>query len=263
MVLIQTFGFGLLVREVLRRAAGNQAEQIGKHVARTTRGVATVSKNTRRKLNHFEKVNPFSADEIRARLGGSSTRHSSRLLSTKTSEIDLKELLKDEKWFPVYRFHGIGFCLFLARLKLVQTIISTCLLPYSVYLLQNNLINPEIFAGIVSGAILAPIALILFTRYYNRIIGVISMDSSNNFIRIGYLSFWGNRRNKYMEVSEVFPLTELQPKDIWSPIITMRFYSSNEVLYLSKNKFEIVDPERAELLFGDLSKLSEEKPKIE
>ncbi|KIH50868.1 hypothetical protein ANCDUO_19050 [Ancylostoma duodenale] len=66
-------------------------------------------------------------------------------------------------------------------------------------------------------------------RYLNRLIGVIAMNESNDFVRVGYLTFWGARKNK------------------------------SSFLYLPTRGVEIVDEKRAEMLFGDLSVFNSSK----
>lgn len=95
MVLVQTFGFGLLTREILMRRAGNQARELGHRITSTRELKSSYPK---RNLNLRKKVDPYSAEEIRARLGGSGTRHSYRLLSTNASNDDSLKINDDETW---------------------------------------------------------------------------------------------------------------------------------------------------------------------
>lgn len=91
MALIQTFGIGLLVREVFARRTGNQAQKA------YHRNLCCNSTRTRR-ICREDRSRAFTAEELRARLGGSSVRHSSRMLCTKTEKVDLEDVLKNEKW---------------------------------------------------------------------------------------------------------------------------------------------------------------------
>lgn len=62
-------------------------------------------------------------------------------------------------------------------------------------------------------------------RYFHGLIGVISMNETNEYIRIGYLSFWGSRCNKYMKLDDVIPLNE-SSTGVSSKIVRFRRYSS-------------------------------------
>lgn len=70
------------------------------------------------------------------------------------------------------------------------------------------------------------------SRFFNGLIGVISMNETNEYIRVGYLSFWGNRCNKYMKLEDVIPLNE-SSMGIKSKIVQFRQYSSY-VNFISK-----------------------------
>ncbi|VDK65224.1 unnamed protein product, partial [Onchocerca ochengi] len=98
--------------------------------------------------------------------------------------------------------------------------------------------------------------------FFSGLIGVISMNETNEYIRIGYLSFWGSRLNKYMKLEDVIPLNE-SSTGINSKIVRFRQYSSNEVLNLSLFNAELLDQERATILFGDTSIFSSSVKKVE
>ncbi|PIO63081.1 hypothetical protein TELCIR_15336, partial [Teladorsagia circumcincta] len=89
-------------------------------------------------------------------------------------------------------------------------------------------------------------------RYLNRLIGVIAMSESNDYVRIGYLSFWGARRNKYLEIDDVLPLTEVAASKN-DALLKFSWFGGSNFLYLPTKDVEIVDEQRAKLLFGDLS----------
>lgn len=105
MVLVQTFGFGLLTREILARRAANNAPLLRNHLT-ITRGLKHPHSKSKPQC---QKVDPFSAEEIRARLGGSGTRHSYRLLSTQLNSSE-KELSEGETWYVFYIlfYHCLG-----------------------------------------------------------------------------------------------------------------------------------------------------------
>lgn len=51
------------------------------------------------------------------------------------------------------------------------------------------------------------------------------MTESNKFIRIGYLSFWGSRRNKIMELDDIMPIREAN-LNCEDAVLKLRQYSS-------------------------------------
>lgn len=196
------------------------------------------------------RVNPFEKNEIRHRLGGTSVR----MLHNQTEKeaCALKEALENEQWVPVYRFEGIRFGVLLARAKLVQTVASVLYLPYSTMCLLMGTTDKETFMCTLALAVAAPLLLAVFSRYLNRLVGVISMNESNEYARIGYLTFWGSRKNVHVEVADIIPLSENSSEK--DQVVKLQWYSSgNNFLFLSTRNCEIVDEKRAEILFGDLN----------
>ncbi|KHJ75522.1 hypothetical protein OESDEN_24862, partial [Oesophagostomum dentatum] len=160
----------------------------------------------------------------------------------------------------VYRYPGIRVGVLLARAKLLQTVASVLFLPYSSYQYLTGQVDATFFYSTAVLAVLAPIALAVFSRYLNRLIGVIAMNESNDYVRVGYLTFWGGRKNKFLEVTDVLPLSEVSGSKNDS-LIRFSWFGGDNFLYLPTRNVEIVDEKRAELLFGDLSVFS--KPKKE
>uniref|UniRef100_A0A1I7X809 Na_Ca_ex domain-containing protein n=1 Tax=Heterorhabditis bacteriophora TaxID=37862 RepID=A0A1I7X809_HETBA len=163
--------------------------------------------NSRHRSTFTHRCNPFSRQEILSRIGGTSIRKTHGQIR-KENEL-LFETLRKENWVPIYRYPSIGFGVILARSKLLQTIASILYLPYSSYQYLFGLAESTWFFSTAALAIFAPIMLAVFSRYLNRLIGVIAMNDGNDYVRIGYLTFWGSRRNKYLEVADVLPLTEV------------------------------------------------------
>uniref|UniRef100_A0A158R4G8 CDP-diacylglycerol--glycerol-3-phosphate 3-phosphatidyltransferase n=1 Tax=Syphacia muris TaxID=451379 RepID=A0A158R4G8_9BILA len=166
-------------------------------------------------------------------------------LKTQLNKVDFRGI-------PVYRFQNIVIGSIIARLKLLQTIIAAAVVPYYFWKYGLGEVQLERCLLISGLAIFAIGMLVAATRYFNRLIGVISMNQTNEVIRVGYLSFWGSRRNQIIPVKDVVPISDSDsnPNDV---IVKFCRYSTPKFLYLSRIKSEIVDKERAELLFGDLT----------
>ncbi|VDK78600.1 unnamed protein product [Cylicostephanus goldi] len=154
------------------------------------------------------------------RIGGTSIRRSHAQIEREKKL--LEEALPNENWYiphrlttkflnlltmerfialylriAVYRYPGIRFAVLLARAKLLQTVASVLFLPYSSYQYAFGHVDATFFYSTAFVAVFAPIALAVFSRYLNRLIGVIAMNESNDYVRVGYLTFWGSRKNKY------------------------------------------------------------------
>lgn len=67
-------------------------------------------------------------------------------------------------------------------------------------------------ATVYAAAILAPITLFAFSRTFNRMVGVISMNEAEEYIRVGYLSFYGTRKNAIIPIDDLMPLSGVVAK---------------------------------------------------
>ncbi|ETN76249.1 hypothetical protein NECAME_11816 [Necator americanus] len=114
------------------------------------------------------------------RIGGTSIRRTHTQIERDNKL--LQESLMNESWIAVYRYPGIRIAVLLARAKLLQTVASVLFLPYSSYQYAVGHVDITWFYSTAALAVFAPIALLVFSRYLNRLIGVIAMNESNDFI---------------------------------------------------------------------------------
>ncbi|KAE9416618.1 hypothetical protein Angca_009705, partial [Angiostrongylus cantonensis] len=154
----------------------------------------------------------------------------------------------------VYRYPGIRFAVLLARAKVIQTAFAILYLPYCSYQFSMENIDSVFFYSSAILAVIAPITLAIFSRqvYLNRLVGVISMNESNDSVRVGYLTFWGSRKNKYLDVADVLPLREVAANKN-DTLVMFSWFGGSSFLYLPIKNVEIIDEERAKILFGDLT----------
>uniref|UniRef100_A0A0K0DUC1 Transmembrane protein 186 n=1 Tax=Strongyloides stercoralis TaxID=6248 RepID=A0A0K0DUC1_STRER len=204
------------------------------------------------KQRSLQRMNPYERSEILSRIGGTCIRrlHTTSKLNEKEM-VNIKEIMNDLNFKPVYRFSGIWVGAFFAKAKLAQTLVSIFLIPYASYRLFTGFYDFKYFSIIVFLSILAPIFLFVFARYYTRLVGVISMSECNEYIRVGYLSFFGTRKNRYIRVDDIVPINQTL-EDAKDLVIPLYQNSRKDPLYLSRNNVEIVDEEKASILFGDL-----------
>ncbi|MFH4979298.1 hypothetical protein AB6A40_006007 [Gnathostoma spinigerum] len=247
MVLLQGLVLGKTVMNAIARrgtrpivvASTSSFQQPSKHTFRA-----------RKRPLYDDGVNPYSKAECLSRLGGNCIRNLRTVAGREVQ--NLEELLKDENWLPVYRFEGIRVGVLLARAKLIQTLASVLFVPYVYYQYLSGSVSLQFFGGVTFFALSATATLLLFSRYFNRMIGVISMNETNDYIRVGYLSFWGSRRNRFVALDDTLPLREAN-YDLKDTVAKFRQFSTNSFLYLPMSNVELVDEERAALLFGDIS----------
>ncbi|KAE9547395.1 hypothetical protein FO519_009391 [Halicephalobus sp. NKZ332] len=224
MVLAQGLGLGYLTAQILAkvRATAPAAVNVTQKATLLTksecrsREIELRAKERIPSRQHEKNFssNAFNSEELRKRIGGYSIRRiqkreASTDSSSKMTQAELEEALKDEKWVAVYRFPGIVICSFISKAKFVQTIASALVIPWVVYLYTSGQQPLSFLITGCGAALLAPFALVGFTKTFNKMIGVISMTESKEYIRIGYLSFYGSRRNVIFPLADIVPLTDL------------------------------------------------------
>lgn len=203
---------------------------------------------------YLKPGNPFDRYELIQRIGGYRIRRESSTLSKNDDDADSKELslqdVKNETWSPIYRFRTIHLYAIISRLKFFQTLCSVFILPYCYYQYINDEITSNLFFIMSAAAITAPIIMIVFTRYFNKIIGVISINESRNILRIGHLSYWGTRNNKYIPIEDIIPLTESSENPSHSLLKLKRYSSNKNYFLLSMSNTEIIDAKTSKQIFG-------------
>uniref|UniRef100_A0A914QAR4 Transmembrane protein 186 n=1 Tax=Panagrolaimus davidi TaxID=227884 RepID=A0A914QAR4_9BILA len=270
MVLTQGIGLGYLTAHLLARRAPSAAATSSSGIQKTlttsqTRNYdAVVNARERMQKRHFSKkatkvVNPFATDEIRQRIGGYSIRKISTAekppQTFEEEQKELNELLKNEKWTPIYRFPGIAFSSFISKLKFFQTFGSALVIPWATYNYASGYQTFEFLATVYAAAILAPITLFAFSRTFNRMVGVISMNEAQEYIRVGYLSFYGTRKNAIIPVDDLMPLNGVVAKMEKYPSVLQlkRFSRPDQWYYIPGKGVHILDKEKAKLVFGTLA----------
>ena len=162
-------------------------------------------------------------------------RMSSRLSSSlgHTSQKQESGNTDNSEFTRIYKFPGIHYCRLLCRMKLYQTAISVIMLPPISFIYYSG--------GPVSDALLwssygvagfAGFMLYTMTGFWGKIIGLLSVNCDETILRVSHLTFWGRRKDIFVPVGSVVPLSELpdRPHDVY---VVFRRYDSEEKLYLS------------------------------
>ncbi len=124
---------------------------------------------------------------------------------------------EDDHYDAVFRFPFIVVLRLISRLKLLQTGLTLLVVPPAVYQYHLGLLSDYVFHSVVSVATIAGLMLYVMSAYFRYVVGVISLHKTDDIVRFGTLSFWGNRRNVYVPVKEIVPLSELidSPTDVY------------------------------------------------
>merc|ERR1712142_238051 len=111
-------------------------------------------------------------------------------------------------WENLFRFNYIPVVVFLSRLKILQTGVTFILLPYVGLLCFVAKTEPaETFYGVGGLTALAATMLLIITRISQRIVMLLYVNPNRDRIRISHLTFWGQRRESYFNLSQFEPVS--------------------------------------------------------
>uniref|UniRef100_A0A183BJK1 Transmembrane protein 186 n=1 Tax=Globodera pallida TaxID=36090 RepID=A0A183BJK1_GLOPA len=171
------------------------------------------------------------------------------LVEWTTDELALKEkAIADNSWTPIYRYGGFVGVWFVLRLNLAFCALSFLSLPMAMS--EQWPIAPSIGLIILSLAVCAGVK-----KYFTRIVAVVSVDSASRSIyRIGYPNFFAARRNRFVRVVDVVPLST--NSENVRGIARLSFYDGpkDDFLLLPTVNVQILDKKAAFLLFGSTIK---------
>lgn len=156
-------------------------------------------------------------------------------------------------WTPIYRFKSVKWVGFVARMKIWQTALVVTCVPFCYYLVRNGEMDDHVFRLSANLSIFAMLMLYVVTYFTQRVVGVISVSKDGATIRVGYLTFWGFRRDVMIPIDDVIPFSDMgdKPGDVYA---TIKLYSDPDfTLYLSRKKFTIVDEKVFLKVFGTLN----------
>ncbi len=197
--------------------------------------------------NHVTVVGPTS---FPTKACSSYCQSPSRLYSTDYKHSVVPEPYADLKFVPIYRFPYIRGARILARLKLYQTGLTVIGIPAISYLYSTGQLGLDSVFAAVGVASFAGVMLYVISGYLRKVVGVISLSDRGDIVRIGRLTFWGNRRNVYTPLTDIVPLTDCESNlnDIY---VHIRRYSTDDVLYMSLRYGLIVEQEAFKQVFGN------------
>ena len=131
-----------------------------------------------------------------------------------------------------YRFPYIVHVRAVSRLKLYQTCVTVVMIPLmGVYCALGKADISSMYMAI-SVATFATVMLFAISAYTRRLIGILSFNEAEDIVKVSRLTFWGNRRDIYLPLQSIIPLSEMtgNSEDIYTKFCR---YDSDEVLYIS------------------------------
>ncbi|XP_064178767.1 transmembrane protein 186 [Anguilla rostrata] len=152
----------------------------------------------------------------------------------------------------IYSFPAIRILRVISRLKLAQTGITMLLLPPVHYLYYQGQVTYTLMCYSTGIAVFAAIMLYSLSHYLRRVVGMIYLDNSKTTLKVSHLTFWGNRRDLYLPVTDVMTLGDTGDSKN-EPLLCLKRYSCPDTLYFSTRFGHVMDKQGFELVFGKFS----------
>ena len=151
---------------------------------------------------------------------------------------------------PIYQFPYIIHLRLLSRMKIYQTIFMVLALPPSTYSYLYGSMNVLQYYCLCGTTIFAGLMLYITSYYFRRLIGLISFNRHTRQVRVSHLTFWGRRRDVFVPVEDVIPLTELSDRTDDVYIRFQRYEREGEELFFSVRYGRIVNDDLFRQVFG-------------
>ena len=153
--------------------------------------------------------------------------------------------LKDG-YIPIYKFKYIVHAYVLCRLKIFQTALVTCSVPFVIFANEGVIV---IF-GLSSFAILM---LCVMGEAFRKFVGIVYYHPKKDAVCISHLTFWGQRQDSYFDIQDIVPLTDSEG-DLSDIYLVIRTYSDPKSKYWLTIKYgEILDKDKFYNVFGHVN----------
>lgn len=179
-------------------------------------------------------------------------RQSTKFMSTSNDSPTRKHNTQSDptgEYSVVYRFPHIRSVAALARAKIYTTGLSVAAMPLVCIGTASGSLDPSYSAGITVTAAVSLGALYLASNLTRKLIGVISIHKDREHVRIGRLTFWGGRKNLFVPIDTIIPLSEGRKAitDVYTDVKTI----DNSVdLHIIMRHGGILNMEDFEHIFG-------------
>lgn len=123
----------------------------------------------------------------------------------------------EDNFQVVYKLSWIKHFRFISRVKILHVGIVTSLTWPMFYWYSQGSISTAVFMASVTAAAATMLGLAVLSYFFRRVVGQLSVDTSNRKVVISTLTFWGNRRDRTFPIDALTPLTDsgLDPKRIF------------------------------------------------
>ncbi|KAK9885463.1 hypothetical protein WA026_010958, partial [Henosepilachna vigintioctopunctata] len=111
-------------------------------------------------------------------------------------------------YVTVYKFPYIKHAFVLSKLKKYQMYLTATGIPILSILAQQGIIVADAIPATIYYCV-GMYTLFFTTSLMSRnLIGFIYFNKEKNQVKVAYLDFWGNRREKEMQLTDIIPLSE-------------------------------------------------------
>ncbi|VDN99029.1 unnamed protein product [Rodentolepis nana] len=127
------------------------------------------------------------------------------------AEIDnlIKNSGRREDWQVIYCFRAMPLIQAFSKLKLLLTFSLIVGTPISVAFHFYGQASSDLCWFVFGSSLLSLTTLGLFSHYSTKVVGVISQHKPTGLLRIGLLSFWGNRCNIIARPEQFLPASDV------------------------------------------------------
>lgn len=158
--------------------------------------------------------------------------------------------LAKEKYTLIYSLPHIKLIRAVSRFKILQTTITTAILPPVVGLYLHGDV-PFFFVSYSTGiAVFAGVMLYVASHFFRRVVGMMYLDPSQTTLKVSHLTFWGKRNDIYLPVSDVMTIGDTGDSKN-EKILRLKTFSSPQTFYFSTQFGRVVDKQGFQKVFGN------------
>lgn len=154
----------------------------------------------------------------------------------------------DENWNQIYRFPQIRLLAAFNKLKIYQGSLSALAIPLTLALEQSGNIAQSTSYVVAAVGVSGLATLCIGSLACRNVVGLLYVNDGGTKLKISCPDFWGNRKDKEIEINDMIPSSNLT-KFKYNPakIITT---GNSENYRLLESFGEIIEPDFYFSLFG-------------
>ncbi|TNN57547.1 Transmembrane protein 186 [Liparis tanakae] len=153
------------------------------------------------------------------------------------------------KYTMIYTLPHMKLLGAVSRLKLLQTAFTVVILP-PVFIFYLQGVVPFFLVGYTTGvALFAGAMLYTASHFFQRVVGMMYLDSSQTTLKVSHLTFWGRRCDIYLPLSDVMTIADTGDY-LNESILKLKRFSSPQTMYFSTQFGRVVDQQGFKKVFG-------------